>query len=191
MAESKGKLLIVSGPSGAGKSTVVKGLLKVTKRPLEMSISATTRAPRDGEEDGVNYHFLSKEEFLKKKENGEFLECMEVFDQGHWYGTLLESVTTGLNHGKWVLLEIDVDGAQQVIEKYPDAITVFVHPGSFEELQKRLRNRKTESEEAIARRLEVAKRELGQADLYQYIVTNHKVDQAIEEICEILSSIGD
>jgi len=187
----QGKLLIVSGPSGAGKSTVVRQLLKDCKLPLEMSVSATTRPPRAGEQDCVDYHFLSNEEFNLRRKAGDFLECVEVFGRGYWYGTLKETVTAGLKQGKWVLLEIDVDGAMKVIEAYPDALTIFVHPGSVEELERRLRSRGTESEAAIQRRLEVAKRELSFSDRYRFVVVNDKVENAVQKICEILTSCGE
>ena len=115
MSVTEGKLIVISGPSGVGKSTVVRQLLEQCELPLELSVSATTREPRAGEQDGVQYHFLPKTEFQQRRENGEFLECMEVFGRGHWYGTLQETVTTGLKQGKWVILEIDVDGAMKVL----------------------------------------------------------------------------
>ena len=105
-----GQLIILSGPSGAGKSTVVRRLLDECDLPLKLSISATTRGPRLGEQDGQQYFFMSDEEFQRCREAGEFLECMEVFGLGHWYGTLREQVTTGLKAGNWVILEIDVQG---------------------------------------------------------------------------------
>ena len=123
-----GKLIIISGPSGAGKSSVVKRLIAESSLPLTLSISATTRPPRLGEVDGREYHFLAPEEFALRRKRGEFLECKEVFGRGTWYGTLLESVSTGLNLGKWVILEIDVQGALAVLGEFPQAITVFVHP---------------------------------------------------------------
>ena len=189
--QSLGKLLIVSGPSGVGKSTVVRKLLKDCKLPLELSVSATTRAPRAGEQDGVDYHFLSDEEFNRRRGAGDFLECVEVFGRGYWYGTLKESVTSGLNQGKWLLLEIDVEGAMEVIQSYPHAITIFIHPGSLEELERRLRNRGTESEAAIQRRLEVAKRELSFSDRYRFVVVNDKLERAVQEICEHLTRCGE
>lgn len=186
--KSQTKLMILSGPSGAGKSTVVKRVLEKSRFPISLSVSATTRTPRPGEENGVHYHFLTKEDFLARKERGEFLECFEVFGRGDWYGTLRETVTTGLSAGKWIILEIDVHGAKMVLQHYPDAVTVFLHPGSLEELERRLRKRGTETEASIARRLEVARAELDSSNWYQHIVINHTPEQATEEILRILES---
>ena len=182
--------MIISGPSGAGKSTVVRQVLARCPLPLQLSVSATTRRPRPGETDGVDYHFLSREEFQRRRENGEFLECKEVFGRGDWYGTLRDTVSTGLNQGKWVVLEIDVEGALSVLEQCPDAITIFIHPGSREELERRLRDRGTDSDEAIRRRLEVADREMQFKDRYRFEVINDQVDRAVAEICDILTNCG-
>lgn len=181
-----GRLVIISGPSGAGKSTVVRKLLDECRLPLVLSVSATTRAPRADERDGVNYHFLTGDEFARRRANGDFLECMEVFGRD-WYGTLRGEVATGLQSGKWVVLEIDVDGAQAVLQHYPDAITIFVHPGSIEILEQRLRSRGTESAAAIQRRLEVARHELTFLDRYRHEVINDTVEQAVKDICRILT----
>ena len=187
---SSGRLIVISGPSGAGKTTVLKRLFACCPK-LESSVSATTRSPRPGEQDGVDYHFLTKEDFAQRKAQGYFLECFEVFGSGHWYGTLWDEVTPRLQAGKWVVLEIDVDGALAVLERFPDAVTIFVQPASLDELERRLRGRGTESEQAVARRLEVARRELSFADRYRFQVTNRSVDKAVEEICDILNRIGD
>jgi guanylate kinase len=183
-------LIIISGPSGAGKSTVVRRLLEVSPLPLVLGVSATTRPPRPGEVDGIDYHFLSPEEFAARRERGELLEAFEVFGSGYWYGTLRAEVGTGLAAGKWVLLEIDVDGAETVLREYPDAVTIFVSPGSMEELESRLRGRETESEETIRRRLDVARRELGRVAMYGYHVINDHVDRAVAEIGDILTQDG-
>jgi guanylate kinase len=183
-----GRLVVISGPSGAGKTTVVKELFRRCPLPLVASVSATTRPPRPAEVDGVDYHFLSGEEFARRREGGEFLECFEVYGRGYWYGTLLGEVTPSLQAGKWVVLEIDVDGTLAVLARYPQAITIFVRPESIEELERRLRGRGTESEDAIQRRLEVARRELSFADRYQHQVINRTVDQAVHDICTILSA---
>ena len=183
----RGKLIVVSGPSGAGKTTVMHRVFQRCPLPLVPSISATTRPPRPGEVDGVDYHFLAPEQFEKLRAAGEFLECFEVFGRGHWYGTLRSEVVPRLEAGKWVVLEIDVQGALAVVEQFPEAVTIFIRPGSIEELQRRLRNRGTETEEALRRRLEQANTELRQADRYQFQVVNDDIDQAVGQICLILS----
>ncbi len=183
-----GKLVIVSGPSGAGKSTVVRRLLEVCRLPLKLSVSATTRSPRPGEIDGREYHFLTVEEFLRRRDNDEFLESKEVFGRGDYYGTLRSETASGLSQGKWVILEIDVEGALAVLQQHPEAITIFLHPGSMEELERRLRLRGTESEASVQRRLEVARRELAMIDRYRYEVINDTVERAVREICDILQA---
>jgi guanylate kinase len=183
---SPGKLIIISGPSGAGKSTVVQRLLEECPLPLTLSVSATTRQPRPGETHGKEYWFLSPEEFAARRERGEFLEFKEVFGRGFWYGTLSDTVSSGLKSGKWVILEIDVHGAATVLKVRPDAITIFIHPGSLAELERRLRNRGTESEANIARRLEVASEELAMMHRYKHEVINREVDQAVAELCALL-----
>ncbi len=191
MNGTSGRLVIISGPSGAGKSTVVRRLLQQCDVPLRLSVSATTRSPRPGEEEGVHYYFLSQEEFHRRRLAGEFLECKEVFGRGDWYGTLRSEVATGYAEGKWVLLEIDVEGALAVLEQEPEATTIFLHPGSLEELERRLRNRGTEDRASLARRLEVARREMANLDKYTYEVINDSVDRAVREICEILKRSGE
>lgn len=185
-----GQLVILSGPSGVGKSTVLERVLARLGDLVRLSVSATTRPPRPGEVDGRDYHFLSTDEFDRRREAGNFLECMEVYGRGHWYGTLLEEVRPSLDSGKWVILEIDVDGARQALGHFPQALTIFIHPGSEAELERRLRGRGTESEEAIRRRLEVARRELERASEYEHRVTNNSVDEAVDEICRILTERG-
>ncbi len=156
--------------------------------PLVQSVSATTRPPRNGETDGVDYHFLSDKEFQLRRKRGDFLECFEVFTQGHWYGTLWSEVTTGLAAGKWVVLEIDVQGAEAVMQRFPDAVTIFLRPSTREELERRLRGRGTETEEAIGRRLARAECELALANSYQHQVINDNMDRAVQDICGILTS---
>lgn len=183
-----GKLVILSGPSGAGKSTVVNRLMERCPLPLVRSISATTRPPRTGERDGWDYFFLSRDQFDQRRATNLFLECKEVYGRGDWYGTPRDAVTTGLAAGKWIVLEIDVGGARSVLASYPECITIFLHCGSIEELERRLRGRGTESESAIQRRLEVARQELESLDLYRHQVVNDHPDRAVEEICGILSA---
>jgi guanylate kinase len=156
--------------------------------PLVHSISATSRPPRPDETDGVDYHFITNEEFQLRRQRGEFIECFEVFGQAYWYGTLRSEVTPRLNEGKWVALQIDVQGALAVMREYADAITIFLRPSSREELERRLRGRGTESEDAIRRRLAEADRELALAGRYQYQVINDDMDQAVHAINEILTS---
>ncbi|QDV22669.1 guanylate kinase [Aureliella helgolandensis] len=181
-----GHLIIVSGPSGAGKSTVVRELLSRCKLPLEMSISATTRSPRVGETDGRDYHFVAHAEFHRMREAGQFLECKEVFGRGDWYGTLARPVDAALASGKWMILEIDVQGALSVMEQRPEALSFFIHPGSMEALAERLRRRGTDDESAICRRLEVATEELAALPKYKYEIVNHSVEQSVTEICQTL-----
>ncbi|HEX3725069.1 MAG TPA: guanylate kinase [Pirellulales bacterium] len=183
-----GRLIVVSGPSGAGKTTLLKRMFAECRRPLVASVSATTRRPRPGEVDGVDYHFLSAGEFARRRAAGEFLECCEVFTRGDWYGTLLSEVTPSLAAGKWVVLEIDVQGTLAVLERYPDAVTIFVLPASYEELERRLRDRGTESEDALARRLATARRELISAPCYRFRVVNDDLDRAVHEMCQIMDN---
>jgi guanylate kinase len=190
MASNKGKLVIVSGPSGVGKSTIVAELIRHFGGKLRLSVSATTRPPRAGETAGVQYHFLSPEEFSRRRDRGDFLECFEVFGRGHWYGTLHSEVGPSLEAGIWVLLEIDVEGASRVVERYRDAVKVFIAPSSEAELESRLRSRQTDSEAAIQRRLEVARHEMAQTHTYDHVVVNDTVQAAIDEIIAILASEG-
>lgn len=182
----RGKLVILSGPSGVGKTTLVQKVLKQSPVPLALSVSATTRPPRAGEVDGVDYRFLTNEEFQLLREKGEFLECFQVFGTGHWYGTLMSQVTPGLAAGKDVLLTIDVNGARMVVARFPDTLTIFVRPSSLEVLEKRLRARHTDSEATIQRRLEEAKCELAAARWYSFQVVNDVLEEAVQQICDIL-----
>ncbi len=183
-------LIVLSGPSGVGKSTVLRGLVARYPSRLRLSVSATTRSPRPDENDGIDYYFLTPEEFTRRREAGEFLECCEVFGRGHWYGTLLSEVRPSPDDPRWVILDIDVDGAAKVRRQFPDVPTIFLQPSSEAELERRLRFRGTESEEAIQRRLEVARHELSHASEYKYQVVNDTVDRAVEEIGGILTSLG-
>lgn len=135
----------------------------------------------------MDYHFISAQEFEQRRRRGDFLECFEVFGSGQWYGTLESEVTEGLQNGKWVVLEIDVQGAAEVTGKFPDAVTIFVSPGGREELERRLRGRGTENDDAVERRLEQARREMEMADRYRYQVVNDNVQRAVDEIRDILS----
>ena len=184
-----GRMIVISGPSGAGKSTVVRELLKGCGLPLSLSISATTRSPRAGEVHEKDYYFLPRDEFDRRRRAGEFLECKEVYGRGDWYGTLQSQVAAGLADGKWVILEIDVDGMASIVERYPETITFFIHCGGIDELERRLRARNTDSEDAIRRRLEVARHELAYQNRYRYQILNDDVDQSVRRICEILQQL--
>ena len=187
---ARGKLVVVSGPSGAGKTTVLKRLFQSARGPLVSSVSATTRPPRPGEVDGVDYHFLTPEEFERRRARGEFLECFEVFQSGHWYGTLQSEVTSGLRAGKWVLLEIDVRGAMAVMERYPQAVTIFIRPPSLDDLERRLRDRGTESGQSLEERLGRARQEIRMAPHYRHQVVNDDVDGAVRRMYDILIRSG-
>lgn len=186
MTVDQGKLIILSGPSGAGKSTVVRRLLETCKLPLELSVSVTTRARRPDEVDGRDYRFVSREEFETLRADGKFLEYKEVYGRGDWYGTLRDPVLASMNEGRWVILEIDVQGALAVMKSCPDPLSFFVHPGSPGELQTRLENRGTDDPAAIKRRLEVAADEMTLLNYYKYEIINRDVDHAVAEICQHL-----
>ena len=181
-----GRVVIISGPSGSGKTTVVKRLLERSELPLVLSVSATTRPPRQGEVPNFDYRFLSPAEFQRCRESGEFLEAFEVYGRGHWYGTLRKDVSTSLQQGKWVVLEIDVQGMRQVKRQYPDAISIFVRPESLAELERRLRGRGTDDEASVQRRLEVARQEWALKDQYEHEIINDELDETVAAICQLL-----
>ncbi len=180
---SRGLLLVVSGPSGVGKGTVLR-LLASENENIFYSVSATTRPPREGEIDGVHYFFLSKEQFEKLISDDKMLEYAQYCD--NYYGTPAESVEKMRSEGRDVLLEIDSCGALQVMEKCADAISIFIAPPSVETLRERLVGRGTESADVIANRLAEASREMELSHKYQYVVVNDDVDQAKEEIKNII-----
>jgi guanylate kinase len=182
-----GPLIILSGPAGSGKSTIIRRLLEEKTWPLRLSVSVTTRTPRPGEVEGVHYYFRSKDFFRAEVEAGEFLEWADVF--GNNYGTLKREVEPHRLQGTGVLLDIDVKGWEQVRRCCPDAVSIFVRTSSMETYEKRLRDRNTETEAALARRLEGAKQELTRAAEYDYQVINDDLDKALADIRTILGPL--
>ena len=179
------KLIIITGPSGVGKGTVVKELLDRNK-DIWLSISATTRNPRIGEKDGDNYYFISDEKFKDMIDKKEFLEWAQF--AGNYYGTPLSTVNEKIEKGFIVLLEIEVEGAKQIKEKFPEALSIFLLPPSKAELEKRIRNRGTEKEEAIDKRLSRADYEIAYSDEFDFVLTNHDVDETVKEVFKIIKS---
>ena len=179
------KLIIITGPSVVGKGTVVKELLDRNK-DIWLSISATTRNPRVGEKDGLNYYFISVERFKDMIDKKEFLEWAQF--AGNYYGTPLSTVNEKIEKGFIVLLEIEVEGAKQIKEKFPESLSIFLLPPSKEELEKRIRNRGTEKEEAIDRRLSRANYEIASSDQFDFVLTNHYVDETVKAVFKIIKS---
>ena len=183
--KKKGLLIILSGPSGAGKGTVLKEVMKTYKN-LAVSVYVTTRAPREGEVDDVNYHFRTIEQFKELAHNGAFLESECVY--GNYYGTLKEEVFGHIEKGKDVVLEIDVKGAFNIIGRYPDAVSIFVCPTSLDELKERLAGRGSETEEALKLRLKAAMGEIKQATKYGYVVVNDDVKECADDVIAIIKA---
>ena len=183
MSKSRGLLVVFSGPSGSGKGTVLKEALKKSD-DLTVSISATTRAPRDGEVDGVDYMFYSKEKFLELVSENGFLEWACFCE--NYYGTPRAEIEHLLDLGKNVVLEIEVQGAMKIREKCPDAVLIFNLPPSMQELKNRLVGRKTDAEDVINKRLETAVWEISQADKYDYVLVNDVIEAAADTFLAIL-----
>lgn len=182
------RVVVLSGPSGSGKTTIVNRLIQESPVPLVKAVSATTRPPRKGENDGSDYHFLTHEEFLNRKEQGAFIETAEVFGAGYWYGTLASEVERAQTQNAWSFLEIDVEGALRVMQIFPDAITIFLKTPSPEVFEQRLRSRGTDSEATIQKRLKRAMIELDHAHQYRYQVINDNLDSAVLNIIELLQN---
>ncbi len=183
MSSKKGKLVLYSGASGVGKGTVFAGVKKRNPN-VRLSVSNTTRAPRKGEIDGVHYNFVTPGEFERLIDLDGYLEYARYCD--NYYGTPKKQVEDMLNAGFDVFLEIEVKGALQVMEKYPDILSIFIIPPSLEELERRLRSRGTEDEETILKRLEQAKEEMKFKDRYKFNVVNDKLDAAVDEVLNII-----
>lgn len=181
----EGLLIIISGPSGAGKGTVYNEVIK--RRPeIQKSVSVTTRAPRPNEIEGVHYYFRTLEQYQDMIAKGEFLETASVYC--NYYGTPKAPVLEMLSKGQDVMFEIDTLGAEQIRKKYPKSITIFIMPPTFKELEKRLRGRGTESEEAIQRRLGLARSELAKYRLFDYMVFNDEVENAVSSVIAIIDA---
>lgn len=181
----KGLLIIVSGPSGAGKGTICKELIQ-RDESIVVSVSATTRAPRNAEEDGKSYHFITKQMFESMIENGGFLEYAEVYD--NYYGTPKDFVIEKITHGENVLLEIDIQGALQVKQKYPEGIFVFVLPPSMETLKNRIVGRGSETPESLEKRMSSAYQEIEQIKNYDYFIVNDTVEHSTDVLQAIITA---
>jgi guanylate kinase len=177
--------IILSAPSGGGKTTIAKALLS-RREDLGYSVSCTTRSPREGEIPGKDYYFLTRSEFLAKREQGEFAESAEV--HGNLYGTLRSEVLRVLGTGRHVLMDIDVQGASQFTKVFPQSVTIFILPPAADVLLERLRMRQTESSQQLADRLQSALQELQSVDEYEYVVVNDNLEQAIQRICSIIDA---
>lgn len=184
-SKKRGTLVLYTGSSGVGKGTIMQELLKRDKN-IRLSVSNTTRPPREGEIDGVHYNFVTKEQFNNLIEKDGYLEYAKYC--GNYYGTPKQQVDDLLNEGYDVFLEIEVCGGLQIMDKYPDVLSIFILPPSMETLEKRLRRRGTEDEETILERLSQAKREIGCSNKYKYVVVNDELEKAVDEILDILHS---
>jgi guanylate kinase len=172
-------LFVISAPSGAGKSTLCRAVLD--RFPdLVYSVSSTTRSPRGGEQNGKDYHFITKDEFEKGIARGRWAEWAEVHD--HYYGTSADFLNGELSGGRDILLDIDIQGTRKILQRYPDAVTIFIMPPSLETLKSRLQSRGTDSPEAIAVRLQNAAEEMAQKDLYRHIIINDRLTDAVGEL---------
>jgi guanylate kinase len=185
MSKSRGLLIVISGPSGAGKGTICKSFLDRNKNVM-LSVSATTRSPRNGEVEGVNYYFMSKEDFKVKIEDDDFLEYAEVYD--NYYGTPKSNVEEVLESGKDVILEIDIQGALKVKENTQEGVFVFILPPSMEELKQRIINRGSETKESLMKRFKSAYKEINFVSKYNYAVVNDEVELAVQKLEAIIAA---
>jgi guanylate kinase len=183
-----GRLVVVSGPAGSGKTTIVRRVIARPETKARLSTSATTRAPRPGEQDGREYFFYTRDEFESRRDRGEFLEWAAV--HGNLYGTPAGPVRTSLERGECVVLEIDVQGGAQVIERYPATVLVFVTTPDFATLEERLRGRRTEDEATVQLRLENARREVAMGARYHHTITNEDLDRAVDDLASLLNRLG-
>lgn len=182
-----GNLFIVSAPSGAGKTSLVTALLNINKQ-IDLSVSYTTRAPRPGETNGVDYHFVTREQFAEMVKHGDFLESAEVY--GNFYGTSQSWISQENSKGKDILLEIDWQGAAQVRSKFPDSIGIFILPPSLEALESRLHGRKQDSAEIIAKRLQAAREDISHVAEFDYVIINDQLDVALQQLNAVVVAAG-
>jgi len=185
-SKKSGQLIVISAPSGAGKDTVVKELMKRDGNNLWVSVSATSRAPREGEKEGVDYYYLSKEEFEKKIEEGFFIEYTNY--AGNYYGTPKKYIKDKIDQGIDVILIIEIEGASNIKKLVPEAIFIFIMPPSLKELVRRLKNRGTETNEKIMKRFHEAYKEVNDVSKYNYVVVNDKLEEAVDKVESILKA---
>jgi len=183
--DGRGRLFIVSGPSGTGKTTLCSAVLNRFPDML-YSVSYTTRKPRNGEQSGIDYHFIKKKDFKDKIEDGKWAEWAEV--HGNYYGTSAELLDKELGSGRDIILDIDVQGTIRLLERYPESVTIFVMPPSIEELKRRLKLRDTDSSEVISKRLENAKIEMAKKDLYLHVIINDQLHEAIGQLIAVIEN---
>lgn len=180
---SKGRLFIISAPSGTGKTTLCRRLLEYYP-DMAYSISYTTRRPRSGEKDGKDYHFISREDFLEKRALDYWAEWARVHD--HYYGTSAVFLSDSLTRGRHVLMDIDVQGAMQILTRFPEAVTIFIMPPSMDVLRQRLTQRGTDSHGTIQKRLRNAAEEMEKRELYRHIIVNDQLERAVEELLAVV-----
>jgi guanylate kinase len=178
-----GNLFIISAPSGAGKTTLCRAVLDRIPNLL-YSVSYTTRKPRKGEQNGIDYYFITEKDFKNRIKNGKWAEWAEVY--GHYYGTSSEFIDTSLASGRDILLDIDFQGTLQILDQYPDGITIFIMPPSLDILKLRLESRGTDSKHVISRRIEVANKEMENKDFYRHIIINDKLSVAVADLISVI-----
>ncbi len=180
----KGIIFVISGPSGSGKSTIINRFMEKHKKDFFLSISATTRQPRKGEVNGKDYFFYEKNKFILDMKKNKFIEYAKILD--NFYGTPKGPIFNNINKGKNVIMDIDVQGARKIKEKLKNCVTIFIMPPDFDELENRLRKRKTDSEKSIQKRLKLAKKELKERKNYDYIIINNDIEETVNIIENIV-----